>query len=299
MIENIPVAWLQLQFFTAGDTAARLSEALDNVGALAVTFEDAGDEPIYEPTPGVEIRWEEMVVTGLFTADSPIDTILLALHQHFPDCLPPYRLINLDDQPWERVWMDRFHPMQFGKHLWICPSWCQVPDKDAVTVLLDPGLAFGTGTHPTTSLCLRWLDGHPMKQLECLDYGCGSGILGIAAAKLGAAKVWAVDNHPQALVATRENCANNGVTAAVVTILAPPDLPPVQVDVLLANILAKPLIELAPQLSLMVKPGGHLVLSGILQNQALEVMAAYQPLFVFADVVVADEWVRLAAIKKH
>lgn len=292
------MAWLQLQLFTQGKYAALMSEVLESLGAEAVTFQDGGDEPFYEPTPENPVHWGQTIVTGLFAEDADIDTITSALQRQLPDLTTSYKVTTLEDQPWERAWMDRFHPMLFGKRLWICPSWCEPPDKEAVTISLDPGLAFGTGTHPTTALCLEWLDGHSVVGQTCIDYGCGSGILAIAALKLGAKQVWAVDTHPQALEATHDNRIKNGLAAEVLLTGFPQELPPIQADILLANILAEPLIALAPHFATLVKEGADLVLSGILREQASKVMAAYEPFFTFGDTATQEEWVRLTAKRK-
>jgi ribosomal protein L11 methyltransferase len=187
--------------------------------------------------------------------------------------------------------------MRFGANLWIVPSWTAAPDAGAVNILLDPGLAFGTGTHPTTRLCLEWLDAHPTAGQQVIDYGCGSGILAIAAARLGAGHVWAVDNDPQALTATRDNAGRNEVTAHIDTAL-PAGLPACQADVLIANILAGPLIDLAPHFATLVRPAGAIVLSGILPEQAAQVLAAYRPWFDMALPSEHEGWVRLEGCRK-
>lgn len=223
---------------------------------------------------------------------------LLAASGQFAGDLAKARVEILEDKDWEREWMENFHPMQFGQRLWICPSWRDVPDPEAVNVMLDPGLAFGTGTHPTTALCLTWLDGQELGGQTVIDYGCGSGILGIAALKLGAGRVIGVDIDPQAIEASRENAARNGVENGVELYL-PADRPQLQADVLVANILAGPLRELASDIASLVKPGGRLALSGILATQAEEVRAAYLPWFEMDAPVEQEEWVRLSGIRKH
>ncbi len=180
----------------------------------------------------------------------------------------------LDDRDWERAWMDHFHPMRFGRRLWICPTGGEVTQTDAVIVDLDPGLAFGTGTHPTTALCLEWLDGHDLHGRTVIDFGCGSGVLAIAALKLGAARAIAVDHDPQAVLATRDNAARNGV-ADRIEVLHSDDFQAGQADLVMANILANILIDLAPTIAGLVAPGGDLVMSGILRDQADAVAQAY------------------------
>jgi ribosomal protein L11 methyltransferase len=202
---------------------------------------------------------------------------------------------KFEDQQWERVWLDRFRPMQFGSGLWIVPGALDAPPQATHVLRLDPGLAFGTGTHPTTRLCLQWIDGHDFKGQTVIDYGCGSGVLGIAAAIKGALKVICVDNDPQALVATRDNATRNGV-ADTIHVLTPEQYEPDQSDVVLANILAGPLVELAPVLLASLRPAGSLVLSGILEVQADEVAAAYRAQTDTLAVVTDDGWVRLSAL---
>jgi len=214
------------------------------------------------------------------------------------DELPPWRVSPLEDKDWEREWMDSFQPMRFGEHLWIVPSWHAAPDDDAVNILLDPGLAFGTGTHPTTALCLQWLDKHGADHPEVIDYGCGSGILAVAALKLGAGHVWAVDNDPQALIASRDNAAKNAVTERIDTV-APARLPEQPVRLLLANILAQPLMELAEKFARLVEPGGHIVLSGILEHQAEGISRHYTQWFDMAPAAQQEEWIRLSGRRRH
>jgi ribosomal protein L11 methyltransferase len=263
-----------------------------------VSFEDAADQPLFEPDPGTTPLWSATRITALFEATADLSALKQRLASTFGATLVE-RLHEdtLQDQDWERVWLDQFHPMQFGRRLWVCPAG-QRPDcdKDAVLIDLDPGLAFGTGTHATTALCLQWLDGHPPDNQRVLDYGCGSGILAIAALKLGAAAVWGVDIDEQALWASRENAARNGVDAGLMTGL-PEALPDQRFDLLLANILANPLIELAPRLAGLVRAGGDLVLSGILAEQAETVRAAYECWFSLSDAVERGGWVRLHGVR--
>ena len=289
--------WLQLKLASTPDAAQRLSDLLSEAGALAVTLQDAADQPLYEPPPGATPLWSQTWVTGLFDTDADLDAVLAylrgALDQH--DLV--HAISPLEDKDWEREWMDNYHPMRFGTRLWICPSWHQPPDGDAVTVMLDPGLAFGTGTHPTTALCLEWLDAHDIVGKHVIDYGCGSGILAVAAAKLGAHQVWAVDYDSQALHATTLNTEKNVVSALIHTVL-PNDLPHQITDILLANILAGPLIEFAPLFAGLVRPGGAIVLSGILNTQTDVVMQRYQAWFDMAPAIERDEWMRLSGVRK-
>lgn len=194
--------------------------------------------------------------------------------------------------------MDNFQPMRFGRRLWIVPSWHEAPEPDAVNLLLDPGLAFGTGTHPTTALCLEWLDGQEMAGCRVLDFGCGSGILGIAALLLGAESALGTDIDPQALEASRDNAGRNGLPAEAFPVYLPADLPQQAVDVVVANILAGPLVQLAPTITALVKPGGRLALSGILAEQAEEVRAAYQGAFDLDPTAEKDGWVRISGVRR-
>ena len=285
------MSWLQLKLLASPERAEQIAALLDAAGASAVTFQDAADQPLYEPSPGSTPLWRRTEVNGLFPADSAIDQLLLRLQQSgvaARDCT----LERLPEQEWSRSWMDGFHPMRFGERLWICPSWHQPPSGDAVTVTLDPGLAFGTGTHPTTAMCLEWLDSHPPAELQVIDYGCGSGILAIAAVKLGATTATAIDNDPQALLACRDNARNNRVSSHISS-CAPEQARPVPCDLLLANILANPLIQLAPRFVELVDTGGRILLSGILEEQASGVQAAYSRWFHIITVRQRDGWVLL------
>lgn len=289
--------WVQLKLYispqVAPEQAETIEEALTTLGAAAVTMQDAADQPLFEPKLGTTPLWEHTEITGLFSAETDTDALVLGLQQQLGEtALPHWKSEILEDQDWTRSWLDRFKPMQFGERLWICPSAYEPPVPDAVNILLDPGLAFGTGTHPTTDMCLQWLDAHPPEGLDVIDYGCGSGILALAAGKLGATQILAVDNDPQALIATRDNSEKNSLTDRISTCL-PDDVPTDPCDLLLANILAGPLAELAPTLTRLLKPGGHLVLSGLLESQAEATISAYQPdvnLQIFKQ---QEEWICL------
>lgn len=291
--------WIQLRVTTTEEKAEQVSDMLMGWGAQAVSFLDAHDTPIYEPMPGEVIYWTNTVVVGLFDAEHPMDKVLNQLKQvSFFKGEPDFKLEQLEDKDWEREWMDNFHPIKFGERLWVCPSWRDIPDPAAVNVMLDPGLAFGTGTHPTTALCMQWLDATIQPEQTVVDFGCGSGILGIAALKLGAKRVIGVDIDPQAIEASTANAKRNSVEGQIELYL-PKDQPKdFQADVVVANILAGPLAELKDVISAYVKPGGLLALSGILESQAQSVMAAYSDEFSFDPIAVQDEWVRLSA-RKH
>ncbi|MDP4527543.1 50S ribosomal protein L11 methyltransferase [Alkalimonas delamerensis] len=289
--------WIQLRIQTTEHHAEQVSDMLIGWGAQAVTFIDSKDTPIYEPLPGEVLYWQDTTVMGLFEADHPMQQVLTHLKQTslFKQGLS-YKLEQLEDKDWEREWMDNFHPIQFGERLWVCPSWRDIPDPSAINVLLDPGIAFGTGTHPTTALCMQWLDAQIRPEQTVVDFGCGSGILAIAALKLGAKRVVGIDIDPQAIQASLANAERNGV-ADKLELYLPKDQPSLSADVVVANILAGPLTELNGIIADYVRPGGNLVMSGILPQQAEQVMAAYRDRFDFDPVVELDEWVRLSAIK--
>jgi ribosomal protein L11 methyltransferase len=285
--------WLQLGFDTRADDAAQLADALESAGAQSVTLQDSGDDPIYEPAPGASVLWPTTHVVGLFTPDTDPHQVLRAVQTMLGlTDMPGCRIRHLADRTWERVWMEHFHPMQFGARLWIIPSGYDPPQPHAINLHLDPGLAFGTGTHATTALCLEWLDMNPPKEKNVIDYGCGSGILAIAAARLGARHVWAVDVDEQALRATCDNAMRNDVGTKISTIL-PEQLDDPSVDCLLANILARPIIDLAPRFARLLCADGRLVLSGILNTQCDGVLAAYVPWFRLVDRAQRDDWSRL------
>lgn len=292
------MAWIQLRIQTTEQAAEQVSDMLVGWGAQAVTFIDSKDTPIYEPLPGEVLYWQDTTVIGLYDAEHPMQPVLDKLQQTslFKEGLS-YKLEQLEDKDWEREWMDNFHPMQFGQRLWVCPSWRDIPDPDAVNVLLDPGMAFGTGTHATTALCMQWLDAHIQPEQTVVDFGCGSGILAIAALKLGAERVVGIDIDPQAIQASMANAERNQV-ADRLELYLPKDQPELAADVVIANILAGPLVELNRIIANYVKPGGALVMSGILPSQADTVIAAYQHQFDFDAVIEQDEWVRLSARKR-
>jgi ribosomal protein L11 methyltransferase len=295
--------WLQLTFETTPDDAEHLSDLLSEAGASAVTFLDSADQPLYEPPVGETPLWSRTRVMGLFDAATDINHVVEQVSVELaPNPLPDWRVSPLEDKDWEREWMDKFKPMSFGERLWIIPSWTEPPQPEAINILLDPGLAFGTGTHPTTALCLQWLDQHSPQHTfdydEVIDYGCGSGILAVAAALLGAKHVWAVDNDPQALIATRDNATKNKVAESIKAVL-PEALPDIKTPLLLANILARPLMDFADRFAQHVTPNGQIVLSGILCDQAEQVAACYTPWFEMEAPLLQDGWVRLVGIRRR
>ena len=289
------MAWLQLRIRTPHQRVEMVEDLLFAHQAVSVTLEDAADQPLLEPGPGETPIWDDVEVVGLFIAeDTDPDILRASLDAQLPGECGQVQFEDLPERDWVRAWMDRFQPMRFGERLWIVPSHLAPPDPTAVNLLLDPGLAFGTGTHPTTALCLQWLDAHPPKNLRVLDYGAGSGVLAVAAAKLGASDAIAIDNDPQAVTASHDNATRNQVT---ITAGLPDWLAATEVfDVVLANILASILIQLAPTLTAHCKVGGRLVLSGILVDQADDVMAAF-PNFEFAPIAQQEDWVRLDAMR--
>ncbi|WP_324030917.1 50S ribosomal protein L11 methyltransferase [Aeromonas caviae] len=288
--------WIQIRINATAKTADKVSNMLLGRGAQAVTFMDAKDVPVYEPMPGETPLWGETEVMGLFDAETDPAPTIAFFQQIFGEDVG-YKVEQLEDKDWVREWMDHFHPMQFGERLWICPSWRDVPNPDAVNVMLDPGLAFGTGTHPTTALCLQWLDGLDLAGKTVVDFGCGSGILGIAALKLGAARVIGIDIDPQAIQASRNNAERNGV-ADQIELYLPADQPQdVEADVVVANILAGPLRELAPLIAGHGKAGSLMALSGVLESQAPELETIYGQWFEMDPTAVKEEWCRLSGRK--
>lgn len=289
--------WQQLSVTTSEQTAPAVADFFSDLGALSVTYLDAADEPVYEPKPGETRIWRNTKVVALFEADSDIDIVKAAVERRFADAgLQSWQQEILDDQDWERSWMDYYQPMCFGERLWVCPTGQERHEPGHVCLTLDPGLAFGTGTHPTTALCLEWLAQQDLSGKTVIDFGCGSGILAIAAVLLGATEAHCIDIDPQALEATRDNAEKNAVAERIHSYL-PEQFRAFEADIVLANILANPLIELAVHIASLVKPGGKLVLSGILQSQAAAVGNAYAAHFVMAEPCVREEWCRLDGSK--
>lgn len=284
------MTFYEIEFPLATLSSEAVEAALFEVGASSITFVDRGDEPVLEPKPGEVRLWSDTLVRALFQESSDaalnLDRLASALGPHVTQTA---RVRPVQDQVWERAWLTGWKSMRFGRRLWVCPRAAEAPpDRQAVVVRLDPGLAFGTGTHPTTALCLQILDSLPIDRRTVIDYGCGSGILGIAALKLGAAHVIAVDLDHQALLATRDNARSNGVASSMTVQGIDAALP--DAFCVIANILAGPLIDLAPRLTAACEPGGHLLLSGLLKTQAYSVKAAYAAGFAMVQVIERDEW---------
>ncbi len=301
------MSWLQIAISTTKIHAETAEDCLFSAGAQTVTLTDAADQPILEPAPNETPIWNTVIVTGLFSVNDNQQTLLDNIKACLADISFSCSAEILEDQNWTRAWMEHFHAMQFGERLWVCPLHLEPPEPDAINLRLDPGLAFGTGTHPTTSLCLRWLDQHLPAQGKgkeknsILDYGCGSGILAIAACLLGATHADGVDIDPQALTATHDNAETNHVADKIKTYL-PDDYQKQhaksQYDIVIANILSGPLAELAPMLAAHTKTNGDIVLSGILKEQAETVVETYRTYFKMDAPVYDNDWVLLHGVKK-
>lgn len=290
--------WMLARVTVGADQAERAEETLFSAGASSVTLLDAGDHPVHEPGPGEIPLWPKVVVQGLFPAEAERDAIIGAITgAGLVDTATAIGFEPLIDRDWERAWMDQYRPMRFGRSLWICPSHLEPDPGWPLVIRLDPGLAFGSGTHPTTALCLEWIDGENLAETTVVDYGCGSGVLAIACALKGAERVIAVDHDPQALTATLDNARRNGVDHRIGTVLpaAFEQLPPEQrrADLVLANILTGPLIDLAPRLTDCLGANARLVLSGTLLEQADDVRAAYEHSTGFVEQTERQGWIRL------
>ncbi len=299
------MGWLQISINTTKNHAEIAEDCLFSAGAQTVTLTDAADQPILEPGPDETPVWNNVIITGLFGLEENQQALLDRIEQCLTGVDFSCDTQILEDQNWTRAWMDHFQAMQFGQRLWVCPLHMDPPETDAINLRLDPGLAFGTGTHPTTSLCLRWLDQNILdshnKQGTLLDYGCGSGILAIAACMLGIDHADGVDIDPQALTATHDNAETNQVKDKIETFL--PDNyqkqhTGTQYDIVVANILSGPLAELASMLAGHTKAGGDIVLSGILREQAEPLVETYSQFFNMDEPVFEEDWVLLHGIKK-
>ncbi|MGH8042242.1 MAG: 50S ribosomal protein L11 methyltransferase [Rudaea sp.] len=297
------MSWLELSLTLRAHQQASAEAALEDLGVMSITLCDAdADTPveraIFEPGVGEVPLWNAIVVQALFDAQTDRAGLVHALTDLLPELSPEQLAFReITDQDWTRAWMDTFEPMRFGRRLWIVPWNCTVQtDADAVNVRLDPGLAFGSGTHPTTALCLEWLDATDLAGSTVIDYGCGSGILAIAALLLGAARAIGVDNDAQALTASRDNAHRNGVLNKL-DLYLPQHFPQMQADVLVANILAGPLGDLAPRLAQYLRSGGALALSGILDGQQDDLLACYAQWFANLHVTIRDGWVRIDGVR--
>jgi len=296
------MAWQQLRVQVRSDQIEPLEQLLLDYGGLSISYLDAEDQPVFQKEPGSTPLWDLVELVCLFEKKTNLDGLLFLLQQHPAiEDKRPLTLETLEDQAWERSWMSDFKAMQFGERLWVCPSWQEPPEPNAVNIMLDPGLAFGSGSHATTSMCLQWLEKNIHDDSTVIDYGCGSGILAIAAALLGAARVIAVDNDPQAITATIENAKRNNIRKGVIETYLPEQLPEdraaLRSDILVANILAEPLMRLAEDLSHLIKPKGRIALSGLLVEQADELLEHYGSWFEMDEAVLSEEWARLSGIR--
>ncbi|MFQ3324952.1 MAG: ribosomal protein L11 methyltransferase [Pseudomonadales bacterium] len=291
--------WIQLVIDVIPAQTEVLEDCLLELGAASVTYQDKADQPIYEPLPGETPLWNKTTLTAMFEAETDITSVIAALKPVLNFDLPTHKIEILEDKDWVREWMKDYHAICFGTRLWICPSWQQPPEPDAVNLMLDPGLAFGSGTHPTTALCMRWLDGKDLTGKTVIDYGCGSGILAVAALLLGASSAHCVDIDPQALTATLDNANRNKLDLAKIHTAIPADFDTnTNAEVVIANILATPLIELSRLIAGLVQPQGDLILSGILPKQADTVMQAYAQWIDFEPPLEDDGWIRLTGKKQ-
>ncbi len=292
------MAWHQISIITNENTAPKLADFFSNLGAVSVTYMDAEDEPVYEPGIGETKIWSNTQVIALFELDAEPELIKTLVFRQFKnDELHDWQHEAVADQEWERAWMEYYKPMKFADKLWVCPTNQEQFEAGTVCLTLDPGLAFGTGTHPTTALCLEWLASHDLADKTVIDYGCGSGILAVAAILLGANIAHAVDIDPQAITATQSNAIKNNVQDKIKCYL-PEQLHPFQADIVLANILAKPLIDMSEQICALLVSGGQLVLSGILRKQAESVISAYQQNINFNPLIQQEDWIRLDGVKR-
>ncbi len=299
------MSWLEVTLAVAEAQREQAETALEELGALSLTLRDADldtpdEQAIFEPGVGETPMWRSLFIDALFSADRDRRQLVDAISRQLPWLTPAQlSLREVADQDWERAWMAHFRPMQFGQRLWVYP-WSEEPEdvSDKVIIRLDPGLAFGTGTHPTTAMCLAWLDGANLAGKTVIDYGCGSGVLALAALKLGARHVIGIDNDPQALTASRDNAERNGV-AGHLRLFLPEDAPTQAADVVVANILAGPLQELAPHMAALCRPGGELALSGILEEQAARLLDCYATWFDNLASHVEDGWVRISGARNH
>lgn len=289
--------WQELKVETTKAHVELLEDWFFEQGAVAVTLEDNADEPLLEPGVGETPLWEQVRLVALFTEGVDLQPVIDALPAD-KITAQPSAPAHVPDQDWERAWMDNFHPMRMGERLWVCPSWIDPPDPRGVNVMLDPGLAFGTGTHPTTAMCLGELDTVIRPGDKVVDYGCGTGILAIAALKLGAELALGVDNDPQAITASHQNAQRNGIDPSRFNVVMPSDDTIAgwtgAADVVVANILAGPLALLTPELRQLLKPGGRLILAGLLENQAETLMETYAPAVTLQAANEIEGWVLLA-----
>lgn len=289
------MAWHEISITCEKNNVESITAALETAGALAVTYKDGEDNPVFEPKPKELLLWEKMIVTGLFPIDRDIAKISQKIHQQFPSSFIAYQ--PLQDKDWETVWTEHFHPQQFGHDLWICPSNTDSSTLSGTVVQLDPGMAFGTGQHPTTRLCLNWLGTQSLTHKTILDFGCGTSILAIAALKRGAVKAYGIDHDEQAIISSLSNAEKNNISndQLILSLSADETIP--ACDIVIANILMNPLISLSNTIADLCAPKGMLLLSGILENQIAPVMESYAKWFTFKPFCLDEGWVLLSATK--
>ncbi|ENV47853.1 ribosomal protein L11 methyltransferase [Acinetobacter brisouii CIP 110357] len=292
--------WLQIHI-TVDQAQVDFTETLLlSLGAVSVTLDDAEDQALLEPLPGETPLWNKVIVTGIYQQDDSeqidVDSLIKFVQEQLPEA--PVRFDELEDQAWERAWMDYYEPIQIAEKFWIVPEWLEAPEADATNIKLDPGLAFGTGNHASTFLCLQWLGSIDLKDKIVVDYGCGSGILGVAALLLGAKKVYATDIDPQAVLATKQNAELNGVLDRLFVGLPEEfnaEFKSQQADVLVANILAAPLMALAPEFAKLLKADGEFALAGVIEEQVEDVSGVYQEFFDILNIEKREEnWCRIS-----
>ncbi|MFW1644027.1 50S ribosomal protein L11 methyltransferase [Acinetobacter guillouiae] len=296
--------WLQIHITVEQAQVEFTETLLSSLGAVSVTLDDAENQDLLEPLPGETPLWNKVIVTGIYAQEEGEDIDVTALETFIRTQLPtePMRSEFLEDQVWERSWMDYYEPIQIGEKYWIVPEWIEPPEADAVNIKLDPGLAFGTGNHASTFLCLQWLGKTDVKDKVVIDYGCGSGILGVAALLLGAKKVYATDIDPQAVLATKQNAELNGVLENLYVGLPEEfnaEFKNQQADILVANILAGPLMSLAKEFSTLIKSEGEFALAGVIEKQVTDVSSIYSEFFDIVEVEKREEtWCRISGSRK-
>lgn len=296
--------WLQIHITVEQAQVDFTETLLSSLGAVSVTLDDAENQDLLEPLPGETPLWNKVIVTGIYAQEDDeqidVDALITFITAQMPDV--PHRYEFMEDQEWERTWMDAYKPIQIADKYWIVPEWMEAPEADAVNIKLDPGLAFGTGNHASTFLCLQWLGKTDVKDKIVIDYGCGSGILGVAALLLGAKKVYATDIDPQAVLATKQNAELNGVLENLYVGL-PEEFNEVfknqKADVFVANILASPLMMLAKEFSTLIKSDGEFALAGVIEEQVADVSDVYSEFFDILEVEKRDEtWCRISGKRK-
>ncbi|MBK2124150.1 50S ribosomal protein L11 methyltransferase [Fangia hongkongensis] len=292
--------WKEISLSCSQHNLEIIENFLLELGACSISYQDAKDQPILEPKVGENPLWDEVTLVALFTEEYDVDTISTSLNNTHSNIISALTIRSFEDQDWTRTWMEDFKAMSFGSRLMIYPSWESPNDDTKVNLLLDPGLAFGTGTHPTTALCLKWLDENITieRAQKVVDFGCGSGILAIAAKKLGAQEVIAIDNDPQAILATKENALKNHISSGVIASLPSETPQNIQADVVIANILVGILIELKDDILSKLRSAGTVIFSGVLDSQVNNLICAYEDEVTFLKPTYKDEWALISGIKK-